>query len=284
MMSIIIPAFNEADGVARLLRSILADARTGEFEIIVVCNGCTDKTAEVARLFLPNVTVVESPTASKIHALNLGDGVATGFPRFYVDADIVVDTQTLRSVAERLSKGDVLLCSPVGDLIVEGSSWLVRQYYAVRSRLPSAREGNGGSGIYAMSESGRCRFEKFPDVVADDTYVRFLFRPEERATLLGSSSAVFPPRSLASLIAVRTRLYFGMLDLRRNFRNFYSHDSTANASALLSLVRFPSLWAGLLIYIFVNVLARLRAHRRSWLPAPGAFAWQRDETSRSARS
>ena len=93
--------------------------------------------------------------------------------------------------------------APTADINLEGCSWLVRKYYGIRSRLPSSREGIGGSGVYALSEEGRKRFGQFPDVIADDTYVRLQFRVEERETLPGVMSTVFPPRTVLQLIAIR---------------------------------------------------------------------------------
>ena len=57
------------------------NAEPGEMEIIVVCNGCKDDTADVARAFGDPVKVVETEIPSKIKALNLGDEAATCFPR-----------------------------------------------------------------------------------------------------------------------------------------------------------------------------------------------------------
>ncbi|MBO0838909.1 MAG: glycosyltransferase, partial [Actinobacteria bacterium] len=53
MASIIIPACNESRVIKRLLSRLVCSARDGEFEIIVVANGCTDDTAEIACSFGP---------------------------------------------------------------------------------------------------------------------------------------------------------------------------------------------------------------------------------------
>ena len=37
-----------------------------------------------------------------------------------------------------------------------------------------------GVGVYALSEEGRRRFDEFPEVIADDGYVRMLFSGTER--------------------------------------------------------------------------------------------------------
>jgi glycosyltransferase involved in cell wall biosynthesis len=79
MPSVIIPACNEASVIGRCVDALLQGAPG--IEVVVVCNGCTDDTALVAReQGVGNVTVVETPVGSKIAALNLGDGIATKFP------------------------------------------------------------------------------------------------------------------------------------------------------------------------------------------------------------
>ena len=81
MVSIIIPAHNEAAVIGRCLEPLTHGARPGEFDVIVVCNGCRDATALEARRFGLSVRVIETDTPSKANALNLGDAAATGFPR-----------------------------------------------------------------------------------------------------------------------------------------------------------------------------------------------------------
>ena len=80
MISVIVPAHNEARVIGRCLRSVTEGARPGELEVIVVCNGSTDGTAAVAGAF-EGVRVIESREASKAAALNLGDLHATGETR-----------------------------------------------------------------------------------------------------------------------------------------------------------------------------------------------------------
>ena len=84
-----------------------------------------------------------------------------------------------------------------------GCSWPVRACFDITSRLPSAEEGIGGSGVYALSEAGHRRFREFPMVTSDDGYVRIQFRPEERETLTSASSTVFAPATIKDLVAVQ---------------------------------------------------------------------------------
>jgi cellulose synthase/poly-beta-1,6-N-acetylglucosamine synthase-like glycosyltransferase len=71
--SIIIPAHNEQAVVARGIESLDRDAGADSYQVIVVANGCSDKTCEVARRAWDRVEVVETDVPSKSNALNLGD-------------------------------------------------------------------------------------------------------------------------------------------------------------------------------------------------------------------
>lgn len=281
MISIVVPAHNESSVIARTLGTWVDNSSPGEIGVVVVCNGCTDNTADLARRFGPTVRVVESDVASKAHALNLGDQISCDFPRVYADADIVITVDAIRALAARLERGDVLAVAPTPDINLTGCSWPTRRYFDIRSRLPSSREGIGGSGVYALSEAGRKRFGQFPDITADDTYVRLHFKPEERETLASVKSTVFPPRTIHQLIAVRTRAHAGTFELAGRFPELGVNKGAANSRTLAGLFKTPRLWPGLLIYCYVNILARYRAAVRSRTRASG---WQRDDTSRVALS
>lgn len=281
MISIIIPAHNECSVIARTLSRLLSSSAPEEISVTVVCNGCTDDTANIARRFGPTVRVIESDVAGKTHALNLGDQSIRAFPRIYADADIVITVDAIRALATRLKRGDVLAAAPTPDINLVKCSWWVRKYFAVRSRLPSSREGIGGSGVYALSEAGRKRFAQFPDVIADDTYVRLQFKPEERETLAHVKSTVFAPRTIPQLIAIRTRAYMGTSELARRFPELSMNKGESNYRTLIGLFRQPRLWLGLLIYGYVCTFARCRT---LILSRSNTFTWQRDDTSRIALS
>src|SRR6185437_9609091 len=104
--------------------------------------------------------VIETPRASKTAALNLGDAAVSGFPRFYVDADVVLPLASVRRVAARL-EGQVLAAAPVMELDLRRTSMAVRGYYRVWTLMPYVREGMIGVGVYALSAEGRRRFDEF---------------------------------------------------------------------------------------------------------------------------
>jgi glycosyltransferase involved in cell wall biosynthesis len=278
MISIVVPARNENGVIARTLAAMVTGAAQGEVEVVVICNGCTDRTAEIARGFGPPIRVIETRIGNKSRALNLGDQAASSFPRMYVDADVVITLAAVRALAARLEHGDVLAVAPQADINCDGASWCVRAYYDMRSRLPSAREGIGGSGVYAVSEAGRQRFGQFPDLIADDGYMRIQFRAHERQTLADVNSTVFAPRTVKDLIRIRTRAYLGTIELARRYPDLWQNRGDRNHKTILGLLWSPLLWPKLAAYCYVNIIARYRALCR--LNA-SSLSWERDNTSRN---
>lgn len=277
MISVIIPAHNESAVIARTLKGITDGAGLRELEVIVVCNGCTDDTADVARSFRPRVRVIETSIPRKTHALNLGDDAAQGFPRIYSDADVLLSIEAIRSLAARLKQGDVLAVAPMPNFDLAGCSWAVRACYEIRSLLPSAQEGIGGSGVYVLSEAGRARFCEFPDLTADDGFVRIQFRTEERETLRSVHTTVFPPRTISNLIATKTRAHYGSYELANTSPDLWLNRGESNRNSLMRLFANPRLWPKLFVYGVVTIVAKSRARKQI---KSGGAKWERDSTSR----
>jgi len=94
-VSIVVPAFNEAVGIARGVRSLAASAYP-RFEIIVVDDGSTDETAaQVEQLGLDRVRIVSQTNAGKSAALNHGIDLAHHDVVVTVDADTVFEPEAL---------------------------------------------------------------------------------------------------------------------------------------------------------------------------------------------
>lgn len=276
MISVIIPAHNEESVIARGLRAIVDGAATGELEVIVACNGCTDRTADIAREFGPPVRVLDVPVASKIAALNAADEVATGFPRFYVDADVVLDLASIRRMAGVLESGQALAAWPELRMDLSHASWPVRAFYCVWTSLPYNRlNGTVGTGVYALSAAGRARFRCFPDVIADDGFVRFTFQLPERVTVPGAVSVVSAPRSLAGLIRIKTRSRLGQSQLRARRLTALTRECGGAVSAAGALLWQPRFWPAMAVYVLVNLWTRVRARRQL---AGTTMAWERDDS------
>lgn len=279
MISVIIPAHNEEAVIGRCLNHITKGLQPRGLEIIVVCNGCTDATAEVARSFSNYVTVIEIEVASKVAALNAGDAKASGFPRFYVDADVVLDADCILEVADVLKRGLALAAAPMVVFDYIKNKWLIRAYYNLWTQLPYLNTNMIGTGVYALSKEGRMRFDKFPAIIADDEFVRLLFEPHERQSVASCSFKVFAPTRLSGLIKIMTRSRLGRLQLNDLYPDLIRRCQDHHRKAIWTLlIRRPDLWPDTVVYISVALLTRLFARRRH--SRKEFSVWDRDDSAR----
>ncbi|MEV7132763.1 WecB/TagA/CpsF family glycosyltransferase [Arthrobacter sp. NPDC093128] len=269
--SVIIPAHNEANVIARALAPLAPLAAARQVEVIVVCNGCTDNTAEIARRF-DGVTVLESSAASKPSAMNAGDSVASEWPRLYMDADIEITAGALRELFLALAPGGLLAGRPAARYDLHGAHPLIRAHYRARLRLPSTATSLYSAGAFALSKEGHLRLEEFPEVLADDLYVDRLFGPSEKAVLDVEPVVVRPPRTLRDHMAVLRRVCRANAQVNRMEGQ---HSSTARTVAeLIRSVRGPLSAADAMIYAGFAIAGR----KGSGVPRPG---WERDSSSRA---
>ena len=107
-ISVIIPAHNEERYVARCIRSIRQAARYygGRVEIIVVCNRCTDKTAEIAGRLGARVLHNQDRCIAKVR--NTGIFAAKGDLIVTIDCDNRMTRGTLREIAAFMATGDYI--------------------------------------------------------------------------------------------------------------------------------------------------------------------------------
>ena len=193
-VSVVIPAHNEESVIERCLGTLTAGAAPGELDVVVVCNGCKDRTAAIAR-GVAGVRVVELDVASKAAALNAGDDHATHFPRIYLDADIELSLSALRATDAKPHR-EVLCAAPTPVFEVEGRPMLIREYYRVWGELPYLTEAMVGTGVYALSEAGRARFGRFPPITADDQFVLQQFDRTERRAIADHHFVVHTPTTI----------------------------------------------------------------------------------------
>ena len=161
-ISVVIAAHNEEEVLGRCLDALLQTARTGELEIAVVCNGCTDGRQKSREGMATTCVWSRPPWRRKPARLNLGDAAVSVFPRFYVDADVTLPLASVRRIAAHLADGDALAAAPVMNLDLRGSSLAVRAYYRVWVRLPYVGEGMIGVGVYALTERGPTTLRRVP--------------------------------------------------------------------------------------------------------------------------
>ncbi|MFF1911452.1 bifunctional polysaccharide deacetylase/glycosyltransferase family 2 protein [Streptomyces sp. NPDC058239] len=105
-VSVIVPAYNEKECIANTLNSLAAS--THPIEIIVVDDGSTDDTAEIAEsLGLPNVRVVRQENAGKSAALNNGVRQARYDIVVMMDGDTVFEPDTVHRLVQPFGDPEV---------------------------------------------------------------------------------------------------------------------------------------------------------------------------------
>ncbi|WP_188109135.1 WecB/TagA/CpsF family glycosyltransferase [Paeniglutamicibacter gangotriensis] len=278
---VIIPAHNESAVIARTLAPLAELVASDAIEVIVVCNGCTDDTAKIARGFA-GVKVVESNIPSKIAALNLADSKTTIFPRLYLDADITITESGLRMTFDYLLRPEALAARPAFEYDTAGASWPVRAFYRARRRIPITNVALWGAGAYGMSSTGRLRFDSFPEVTADDLFVDQQFSSTEKKILPTIPVQVSTPRDVASLSAVLKRNYRGQSELNTRVVGKHAKSmlgSRQTLNQLLASVTGPRSVFDAGVYATLAATSRLRSILSRAKPQR---VWERDESSRLA--
>ena len=121
-VTVIVPAYNEAAGIATALRSLVASDWSHGLTVVVVDDGSTDATAEiVAGLRMPKVTLIRQANQGKSAALNAGLAVATTDVVVMVDGDTVFDPGTLAELVAPFSDPGVGASSGNAKVLNRGS-------------------------------------------------------------------------------------------------------------------------------------------------------------------
>ncbi len=274
-LSVVIPAHNESGGIQRLLRALRADGDP-EIELIVVCNGCTDDTADQARAVSPSVTVVEVPEPSKSAALAAGDAIASHGYRAWIDADVVISGADLTRLVGAMD-GPIHVAAPERDLVLAGAGPIVRWYYDVWRELPQVGAGVFGRGVVVMTPEGHARVVAIPRVMSDDLAVSEAFRVEERVIVPDARVQIQGPRRASDLVRRRVRVATG--NAQADSLGLRTADARTTPAVLLRLAAsHPALAPKMTVFVAVTAVARLRARKRI---RRGDFStWLRDDSSR----
>jgi glycosyltransferase involved in cell wall biosynthesis len=273
VVSIIIPAHNEARVLGRLLGALTPSGRR-EYDILVVANGCSDDTVAVARTF--PVNVLETPVASKAKALALGDKHARDFPRLYVDADVELSRDAVELLVAAL-RGTAHAAAPKRVLPTTGVSWPVRAYYEVWNRLPVVQQELVGRGVIAVDEIGHERLLPWGEAMADDLRASLSFEPEEMVIVEGARVFVWPPRTYRDLLARRVRAMTGNSLFVQGPAAPARRANTSVRHVVGIISREPRMLPAAAVFVATAVLAKVAGWGRA---RGGDTRWLRDESSR----
>ena len=270
MISILIPANNEAGYIGACLDALLVQETARTVELIVAANACTDQTVAIAQGYAERFAqkhwrfeVLDIPQAGKPGALNRADAAASGGMRVYLDADVVMSPSLLEELAQVLDRDEPAYAS--GKMVVApAQSWVTRAYGRIWTQLPFMTDGVPGAGLFAVNAAGRTRWGDFPDIISDDTFVRLQFAPEER---IGVAASYDWPlvEGFAALVRVRRRQNAGVAEVARLWPEIMEREGKVPFTWPLLIRLAGGDPAGFAVYAAVSQATRCQRWDMGWV-------------------
>lgn len=273
MISIIIPAHNEEGYIGRclelLLKSTQPESGSGPVQVLVVANGCSDATVAEASALMSAFTwkgwqldVLDLKEGGKLNALNAGDRAALHGKRVYIDADIHVTRDLIAQLVQALDRSEAAYAGGRPQ-IRQARSFVSERYARFWAKLPFMARGVPGCGVYAVNAAGRARWDDFPKIIADDTFVRYHFAPHEMHGV-GATYSWPITEGFANLVRVRRRQDQGVEEVRHLYPDLVQQMEKTTPDPREKLELFFRDPLGFVIYVTVALTVRLPVfHNRS---------------------
>ncbi len=197
LVSMIVAAYNEANGITRKLENVLAlDYPVSQLELIVVSDGSDDGTDELVRRFnAPNLRLLSLPRQGKNLALNAAVAIARGEILVFSDADSMLEPDALRRLISPFADAEV--GAVAGDYrhtrLSATSESTGEQMYWSFDRIMKELQSRGGSVTSASGQIFAIRASLCPVLpvgVTDDFYIS-IQAPAKHKRL------IFEPRAIA---------------------------------------------------------------------------------------
>ncbi|WP_128432916.1 bifunctional polysaccharide deacetylase/glycosyltransferase family 2 protein [Streptomyces cyaneus] len=224
-VSVIVPAYNEKECIANTLESL--SKSTHPIEIIVVDDGSTDGTSEIARsaayeLGMNNVRVIRQENAGKPAALNNGVRSASYDIVVMMDGDTVFEPDTVRQLVQPFADpevGAVAGNAKVGNRNTVIGAWqhieyvmgfnLDRRMYDLLRCMPTIPGAIGAFRREAVLEVGGMS----EDTLAEDTDITIAMHREGRRVVYQEHARAWTeaPGSLKQLWSQRYRWSYGTM-------------------------------------------------------------------------
>jgi cellulose synthase/poly-beta-1,6-N-acetylglucosamine synthase-like glycosyltransferase/peptidoglycan/xylan/chitin deacetylase (PgdA/CDA1 family) len=224
-VSVIVPAYNEKECIANTLKSLAQS--THPIEIIVVDDGSTDGTSEIARsaadsLGMSNVRVIRQENAGKPAALNNGVRSASYEIVVMMDGDTVFEADTVRQLVQPFADpevGAVAGNAKVGNRDTVIGAWqhieyvmgfnLDRRMYDLLRCMPTIPGAIGAFRREAVLEVGGMS----EDTLAEDTDITIAMHRAGRRVVYQEHARAWTeaPGSLKQLWSQRYRWSYGTM-------------------------------------------------------------------------
>lgn len=237
-VTILVACFNEADSIEDTLRSIATQHYPGEFEVLVMDDGSTDDTADIAEAAIAryldrtavSMRVVRAgANAGKAAVLNRGLALATHECIVTVDGDSWLHSTALQRIVERWISDPPGTRAVAGTVLVRNSraTWVTRaqewDYFhgiAAVKRMQSMYHGTlvaqGAFSLYdrtAVQEAGG-----WPDCMGEDIVLSWALLEAGHRIGYAEDALLFTnaPESLSQFALQRERWSRGLMEAFRH--------------------------------------------------------------------
>ncbi len=213
--SIVVPVYNERILLEHTVPALLREIENKHVELTYVCNGCSDSSAEYLRGTVgERATIIELESPGKTAALNAGDRSVRLYPRFYLDADVIVSRGSLDRLAVVLKRGDIDLVAPKMCFDTSHSTKTAAKIMAVWESLPHGRQ-DGFHHLLGLSQRGRESWLELPPIMGDDAYIVARIPEARRIVVSDAAATTWAPRNFWSWVKTRARWERGHRELVR---------------------------------------------------------------------
>lgn len=103
MISVIVPIYNEAEGIEKFIHSLKQFSLGEDVELIFVDGGSTDNTVQICKA--NDVNVLLSPERGRAHQMNYGAMMAKGDVLYFLHADSSPPQNFIFDIKSNLEKG-----------------------------------------------------------------------------------------------------------------------------------------------------------------------------------
>ncbi|MDB5240923.1 MAG: glycosyl transferase [Spirosoma sp.] len=107
-ISVIIPTFNEAETIGKLVYDLRTYGRNSLTDLLVVDGGSTDQTVELARQ--AGARVVLAPQCGRACQMNYGATLTSGQLLYFVHADVQVNPDFVSDIQQAITRGNDAGC------------------------------------------------------------------------------------------------------------------------------------------------------------------------------
>ena len=238
LLSIVIPAYNEAENIRRGVLTQVADylaSRPYSYEVLVADDGSVDETAELAEAFgqkHPAFRLLRNEHGGKAHSVIAGLMAAQGRYVMFMDMDLATSLEHIDELLEALqSSADVVIASREAKGAVRLTSPWTRRFLGRGFNLV----------IQALLLPGfwdtQCGFKGFRKEVADDVISSLVVFNEAPATLAPRVTAF----DVELLVIARERRY-SIRQLPVTWRHVKTRRVNPFRESVLMLLEVLSIW------------------------------------------